>query len=234
MARSWQGAASFQRPSPASTAPRVPQASASDGLSCAARWYASAASSKSSKSFEAHAVVVEEIGGCGPFQPDRVPKRCDRLLVARLLLQPASQKVIATSRWRLLQQFLEANDCIRSSARDLEQTPRALELNVRIIWSDAENSLIGVGSSPIAVQAEEQVGHSGVKLESRVGPDHHRGVYRRDVASRPRLCSSSRVAAGTHLRSIPLRSRPSARRRALMNDLLSWTTFFALRIMRTC
>jgi hypothetical protein len=130
---------------------------------------------------------VEEIGRSGIFQPSRLAKGVARFLMTGLLLKPAGQEVIATGRRRLPQQLLKAGNSIESAARDLQQTPRAPELNVRIIRSDAENSLIRVCSRLIPVQAEEQAGQPVVKLRTRVAPDHHQDVYRRDVASGPGL-----------------------------------------------
>lgn len=85
---------------------------------------------------------MKEICRSGAFQPSSLAKSFDCFFMTGLILESARQKVIAASRWRLLQQRLESNDSIDSSGRDLEQTPGALELNVRIIWSGSESSLI--------------------------------------------------------------------------------------------
>jgi hypothetical protein len=152
---------------------------------------------ESTKGLETYTAVVMQVRTAWSFQASGLMKRLHCLLMPTLLLEPASQKVVATRGWRLLQQGLEAINCVHSPAGHLQQTPCALELNVWIIWSDAENPLIRLSSSRVAVQAQKEVRQAVVKLRSRIAPDHHQEIYRRHVLSGPRLCSRIfRVAPG--------------------------------------
>ena len=56
-------------------------------------------------------------------------------------------------------------------------------------------------SDRLAVQAQEEVRHAVVKLLSRIAPDDHQEIYRRDVPSGPRLAAPSfgwRQVVGRH------------------------------------
>jgi len=108
---------------------------------------------QSSKGRQTYPIVVVEVGGPWTFKPRRLPKRLDRLLMSRFLLKSTTQEKEPGRGWRDSQQALERCNGFVSATRNVKQAPGPLELSLRIVWSDSENSPIRVGSRLVTLQA---------------------------------------------------------------------------------